>query len=123
MGKQRFLALVVLFTLGSLAGAQTEPAQQPKKLRISSKVAEGLKIHNEPPQYPIQAQMKGLRGDVLLEATIDTQGNITALKVLRGDPILVAASVAAVKKWKYRPYLLNGDPVEVETSIKIMFHM
>jgi protein TonB len=59
---------------------------------------------------------------VLLQATIDTEGNVTALKAVQGDPILVEASLAAVKKWKYRPYLLKGEPVEVATSIRIQFH-
>jgi periplasmic protein TonB len=58
-----------------------------------------------------------------LQATIDTKGNLANLKVLQGDPILVKAAVDAVKKWKYRPYILKGEPVDVDTTIKIQFHL
>jgi protein TonB len=54
---------------------------------------------------------------------IDTKGNIVNIKVVKGDPILVAAAVDAVKKWKYRPYIFKGEAVTVETTIRIQFHM
>ncbi len=105
------------------AQAQTDPAAKPRKLRVSSGVAEGLKTHTVNPKYPREAREQGIQGDVILQATIDTKGNITNLKVAQGDPILAAASIEAVKQWRYRPYVLNGEPVEVETTIKIQFHM
>ena len=103
--------------------AQTDPTVQPKRLRVSSGVANELKIHDAQPHYPREAREQGIQGDVILQATIDTKGNLANLKVLQGDPILVKAAVDAVKKWKYRPYVLQGEPVEVETTIKIQFHM
>jgi periplasmic protein TonB len=123
MAKQRFLALLALFFLVHLAGAQTESAKKPVLIRVSSGVANGLKIHDEQPHYPREAREKGIQGDVILQARIDTKGNLTSLKPVEGDPILAAAAVDAVKHWRYRPYLLNGEPVEVETTIKIQFHM
>ena len=117
----RFLALPALVVLAVLAVAQDNPT--PKHLRVSSGVADSLKIHDANPHYPREAEEQGIQGDVLLQATIDTKGNLTILKVVQGDPILVKAAVDAVKKWKYRPYILNGEPVEVETTIKIQFHL
>jgi len=92
------------------------------RLRVSSGVADGLKTHDVTPKYPREAREKGIQGDVLLKATIDTKGNIVNLMEVRGDPILVDAAIKAVKQWKYRPYMLKGEPVEVETTILIRFH-
>ncbi|HEY4679518.1 MAG TPA: energy transducer TonB [Candidatus Angelobacter sp.] len=116
----RFLALPALVALAVLAVAQDNP---PQKLRVSSGVADGLKIHDAKPQYPREALENRIQGDVLLQATIDTKGNITNLRIVQGHPILVLSAVDAVKKWKYRPYILKGEPVEVETTIKIQFRL
>ena len=120
---RQFLVLAGFLGLVASTQAQTDPAAKPKNLRVSSGVAEGLKTHDVTPKYPKEAREKGIQGDVILQATIDTKGNITNLKVVQGDPILAAASIEAVKQWKYRPYILNGKPVEVDTTIKIQFHM
>lgn len=123
MTMQRFLFWLAFMFLAALVLAQTDPTVKPNRLRVSSGVAEGLKIHDEQPHYPREAREKGIQGDVLLQATIDTKGNLANLKAVQGDPILVKAAVDAVKKWKYRPFILKGEPVEVETTIKIQFHM
>ncbi len=126
---RRFLGLAMLVALAGLAAAQTVPPAQtdqpakPTRLRISTGAAKGLKIHDVQPKYPQDARARGIEGDVLLQATIDTQGNLTNLKVVQGEPILVEASMDAVKKWKYRPYIYEGKPVEVDTTIRIEFHM
>jgi TonB family protein len=74
----------------------------------------------EPP-YPALARAARVRGDVVLSAVIDTDGHITNLQLVRGHPMLVPAAIAAVKQWRYKPYLLNGQPVEVETTITVIF--
>jgi protein TonB len=86
-------------------------------------VADRSKIHDVQPKYPREARERRIIGDVLLQATIDTKGNIINLKAIQGDPILVEASMDAVKKWRYQPYKINGEPVEVETTIRIQFRM
>jgi len=123
MTMERFLTWLVFMLLATVTIAQTDLTAKPKRLRVSSGVADRLKIHDVQPHYPREAQKQGIQGDVLLQATIDTKGNITNLRTLQGDPILVAAAVDAVKKWRYRRYILNGEPVEVETTIKIQFHL
>jgi protein TonB len=62
-----------------------------------------------------------VQGDVLLTAIIDTNGNITNLQLVSGHPMLVPAAIEAVRQWRYKPYLLNGQPVEVETTITVIF--
>jgi protein TonB len=123
MTKIRLLLALACLGMAVLAAAQTEPAKQPVRLRVSSGVAEGLRTHSVNPKYPREAREKGIQGDVILQATIDTKGNITNLNPVQGDPILVKASIEAVRQWRYKPYVLNGEPVEVETTIKIQFHM
>ena len=123
MRKPQLLAALACVCLAVLAAAQTEPAKHPAKIKISSGVAQGLKTHTVNPTYPREARAKGIQGDVILQATIDIRGNIGNVYPVKGDPILVEASIEAVKQWKYKPYVWNGEPVEVETTILVKFHL
>jgi periplasmic protein TonB len=100
-----------------------ESPKQPKRIRISSGVANSMLRHNVEPVYPSEARARHITGDVLLRILIDTSGNVTDVRVEKGQPILVDAAVEAVKQWKYRPYVLNGEPVEADAPIKIRFQM
>jgi protein TonB len=93
------------------------------RIRISSGVADSLIRHKVDPVYPWDAKVNHITGDVLLKAVIDRQGNIANLELLRGDPILAESAIKAVKQWKYRPYILNGEAIEAETTVKIQYHM
>jgi TonB family protein len=95
----------------------------PQKLRVSSGVAQGLLLHKVDPIYPVEARRSHIQGDVLLQARIGKDGLIHDLKALSGQPILIEAAKGAVEQWRYRPYVLQGQPVEVETTIKVQFHM
>jgi TonB family protein len=96
---------------------------EPKKLRVSSGVADRMKIHDVQPEYPHAAKISHISGDVLLRALIDREGHISKLEALSGHPLLVESAIKAVKQWKYKPYVLNGKPVEVETMIKVQYYM
>ncbi len=111
--------------IGGIIGSAAPPPKvaTPQKQRVSSGVAEGLKIHDVQPTYPQMARIAHIQGDVVLAATISKTGAIEGLHGVSGHPILIQAAMDAVKQWKYRPYILNGDPVEVETTIKVQFHM
>lgn len=111
--------------LGSLIGSTAPPPKvaTPQKLRISSGVALGLKTSGSDPVYPQMAKIAHVQGDVVLQATISKNGAIENLRAVSGHPILIQAAMEAVKDWKYKPYFLNGDPVEVETTITVKFHM
>lgn len=111
--------------IGGIIGSAAPPPKvaTPQKLRVSSGVAEGLKVHDVTPTYPQMARIAHIQGDVLLQATISKSGVIENLRGVSGHPILIQAAMDAVKQWKYKPYILNGEPVEVETTIKVQFHM
>ena len=93
----------------------------PQRIRISQGVTSGLLIHKVTPPYPGIARAGRIQGDVVLKAIISTDGSIQDLQLVSGHPMLVPAAIEAVKQWRYRPYLLNGQPVEVETTITVIF--
>jgi protein TonB len=92
-------------------------------VRVSGTVVEGLLIHKVLPEYPAIARATGMTGTVVLQATISRAGTIENLRVISGPIMLQQAAINAVQMWRYRPYLLNGDPVEVETTINVIFKM
>jgi len=94
-----------------------------KRIRISQGVTQGMVIRKIEPSYPKLALSARVTGVVLVKAVINREGAITELQVVSGHPILVPAAIEAVKQWRYRPYLLNGDPVEVETYITVTFQI
>lgn len=75
------------------------------------------------PKYPQMARVARIQGEVVLNALIDKQGNIANVRPVSGHPILVQAAMDAVKQWTYEPYLLNGEPVEVESMIHVLFQL
>ena len=95
----------------------------PQRVRISQGVTKGLLIHKQEPAYPTLARAARVQGDVVLSAVIDVNGQIQNLQLVSGHPMLVPAAIAAVKQWRYKPYLLNGQPVEVETTITVIFSL
>jgi periplasmic protein TonB len=95
----------------------------PKRLAISSGVMAGNKVSGVTPQYPAIARAARIEGTVVLGATISKNGTIENLHVISGSPMLTSAAEQAVRTWRYRPYLLNGEPVEVETTVNVNFHL
>jgi len=102
------------------------PAAQPtlkpvNRLTVSQGITQGLLLQHVNPSYPAVARQAHVHGDVLLQALIGKDGSIQNLKVLRGHALLAPAAENAVRQWRYRPYLLNGLPVEIETQITVQF--
>jgi protein TonB len=95
----------------------------PRRVRISQGVTSGLLLHKVQPTYPLLARDGRIQGDVVLTAIISKDGIIENLQLVSGHPMLVPAAIAAVREWRYRPYLLNGEPVEVETTITVIFSL
>lgn len=95
----------------------------PQRVRISQGVTKGLLIHRVEPPYPTLARSARVQGEVVLSAVIDTNGQIKNLQLISGHPMLVPAALSAVREWRYKPYLLNGQPVEVETTITVIFSL
>jgi peptidyl-prolyl cis-trans isomerase A (cyclophilin A) len=104
-------------------GAADAPgtAPMPRRISISAGVAVGMLISKTAPVYPIDAKKAGVSGRVELQAVIGTNGLIEDLQVVSGPDLLQQAALDAVKTWRYRPYLLNGEPVEVRTIINVIF--
>jgi protein TonB len=96
-------------------------AATPQRVRVSQGVSQGLLVHKVQPEYPPIARQARIQGVVVLQALIGKDGSIQNLHVVSGHPMLTNAALAAVKEWKYKPYFLNGEPVEVETTINVNF--
>ena len=93
----------------------------PQRVRVSSGVQQGLRVRNVNPTYPPLARQARIQGVVILQALISKNGDIENLQLISGHPMLAPAAIEAVKQWKYKPYLLNGEPVEVETQVQVNF--
>jgi protein TonB len=96
-------------------------AAVPKKINISSGVAQGMLLQKTQPVYPPIAKAARVQGTVVLQAKISKTGSIEDLHVISGPAMLQQAALDAVKSWRYRPYLLNNEPVEVETTVNVIF--
>jgi protein TonB len=94
---------------------------QATRVRVSQGVTSGLLIRRIQPTYPPLAKQARISGAVVLQAEISKDGSIQNLHVISGHPMLVPSALEAVKQWKYKPYILNGEPVEVETTITVNF--
>jgi protein TonB len=90
--------------------------------RVSSGVISGLKIAGANPTYPPIARAAHVSGAVVLQALISKEGTIKNLKVVSGPEMLRTAATEAVQNWRYKPYLLNGEPTEVDTQITVNFN-
>jgi TonB family protein len=95
----------------------------PQRVRVSKEVSKGLLVYRVQPDYPPEARQAGIQGTVVLRAVISKDGSIAGLSLLSGHPLLARAAIDAVKQWKYKPYVLNGDPVEMDTEILVNFQL
>ena len=92
-----------------------------KPVKIASGAADGLLVKKIPPDYPLEAKLVRLEGTVVLHAIIDRSGEVSQVNAVSGPPLLESAAVDAVKQWQYRPYSMNGQPVDVETTVEVVF--
>jgi len=98
-------------------------AATPQRVRVSQGVSQGLLIKKIQPSYPPLARQARIQGQVLLQAEISKDGTIQNLRLISGHPMLAPSAIEAVKQWRYKPYYLNGEPVEVETQITVIFSL
>src|SRR6202140_5495163 len=108
--------------LGSTNAAIPKVAT-PQRVRVSSGVSTGLLIKKVTPNYPQLAKQARIQGSVVLQAEISKEGTIQNLQLISGHPMLAPAAIEAVKQWRYKPYLLNGEPVAVETQVVVNFSL
>lgn len=102
-------------------GAPPPPGTTPPRIIRVSKLDEGLLLHRVTPVYPPLARQARIQGPVVLRAMVGRDGRIQGLQVIGGHPMLTKAAIDAVQQWRYRPYLLNNEPVEIETQITMNF--
>jgi len=93
----------------------------PQRVRVSSGVQSQLLQTRVNPKYPPDAREQHIQGVVVLKVDIDKDGNVSNVELISGHPALAQAAIDAVQQWKYKPYLLNGTPVEVETQVTVNF--
>jgi TonB family protein len=93
----------------------------PGRIRISQGVSQGLLVEKVAPEYPPEARKTRIQGTVLLHVILGKSGDVTRVDLISGHPLLAPAAMDAVKQWKYKPYRLNGKPVEVETQVQVNF--
>ncbi len=130
-----FLICIASAAVGPLTSGQSKdqpgpPARPsgteqpvPQRVRVSQGVSQGLRVKWVAPKYPEKARQDGIQGKVVLRANISKEGDVVDLSAISGDPLLVKSAVKAVKQWKYKPYLLQGNPVEVDTEIVVNFSL
>jgi periplasmic protein TonB len=108
---------------GTVLGSGNKVSVVPVVSKISAGVAEGMLIRKTEPVYPKFARDNHIGGTVVLKANITKTGSLAGLHVVSGPKILAAAALDAAKNWRYRPYTLDNQPVEVETNISIVFSL
>jgi protein TonB len=101
----------------------SKPTAVPQRVRISQGVSKGLLIYQVDPTYPPLARQAHIRGTVVLTAIVDKDGRIQNLQLVSGHPILAPAAIEAVKQWRYKPFLLNSQPVMVETTVTVNYYL
>jgi protein TonB len=92
-----------------------------RRVQVSGGVTAGLLVHRVQPSYPALARQARISGEVLLQAVIGKDGTIENLRVISGHPMLVQSAIEAVRQWRYKPYYLNNQPVEVDTQVTVNF--
>jgi TonB family protein len=101
--------------------AEPDTVAPPKRIELPAAIANKQLLNHPKPVYPPFAQTIGASGNVVLKATLSTEGKVITVGVLSGVPLLQQAAIDCARKWTYKPFLLNGEAVEVNTSITIYF--
>jgi TonB family protein len=107
-----FLICVMSFSLAQAA---------PQGVRVSEGIGRAFIVKKVDPVYPPLARQARIQGTVVLQVVINKSGDVENIQLFSGHPMLAQAAIDAVKQWKYKPYLLNGEPVEVETRVTVNF--
>ena len=109
--------------IGGVMGTNVPPPPKPvqQRIRVGGNVQAASLVNRVTPTYPALARAARVSGTVVLHAIIGKDGTVQQLAVMSGPPLLVQSALEAVRQWRYRPTLLNGEPVEVDTTIEVVF--
>jgi TonB family protein len=116
--KSPFAVSLLLLALTALAASQV---RAPTRVRVSQEFAQGLIQNKVAPVYPPLAKQAHIQAPVNLKVQISKSGDVENVELISGHPMLAPAAIDAVKQWKYKPYLLNGEPIAVETTVTVNF--
>jgi protein TonB len=117
------LGIATLANVGTGPGVVVERARPIAPLRISSGVSKGMLLAPIQPVYPAIARAARVQGAVVMEAVISKTGRIESLHAISGPQMLRTAALTAVEAARYQPYLLNGEPTDVQTTITVIFQL
>lgn len=109
--------------IGGMGGAPPPPKPTQTRIRQGGAVQAAMLVNKVNPTYPPLARQTRISGTVRLHAIISKDGSVQQLEVVSGHPLLVQSALDAVRQWKYRPTTLNGEPVEVDTTIDVIFSL
>ena len=122
MKSLKWLAVAILITAcGFVLQAQNPLSPPPARIHVSEGVMNGMIISRTYPDYPEDARRMHATGNVTVAIVIDREGNVIRAAMMRGNIQLADAAEAAVKQWKYKPFLVNGNPAEVDTTATVIF--
>jgi protein TonB len=115
----------LLGIIGSGGSAPPPPPKPatPARIRVGGNVQAAALVSQAKPEYPMIAKTAHVSGTVILHAIIAKDGSIQELQYVSGPPLLMKSAMDAVKQWRYKPTQLNGDPVEVDTTISVVFSL
>jgi len=99
------------------------PAAAPSRIKVGGAVQAASLVKQVTPEYPPIARSAHVAGTVVLHAIISKDGSIEKLEYVSGPPLLMSSAMSAVKEWRYRPTMLNGEPVEVDTTVQVVFSL
>lgn len=105
------------------SGPPPPPTKAPSRIRVGGNVQAASLVNKVTPQYPPIAKTAHVSGTVILHAIIAKDGSIQELQYMSGPPLLMKSAMDAVREWRYKPTMLNGDPVEVDTTISVVFSL
>jgi TonB family protein len=105
------------------SSVSSDNATAPQRVQVAQGISRGLLVHKVQPIYPEAARQNRVQGTILLRAVIGTDGRIHELTPISGPKELLAAAIGAVQQWRYKPYVLNNEPVEVVTQITVNFQL
>jgi TonB family protein len=121
----RALTLLLIFS-ASFGHGQDPPtavSSAPRRVKVAADAASALVIHKELIQYPQSARQTAIQGTVVLSIVVGEGGDVKEVTIASGDPTLAEAASDSVKQWKYKPYVVDGAPVEMETEVSVSFHL
>lgn len=113
----------VLGGIGTGAAPAPPPPAAPKRITVGGNVQAASLVNKVEPQYPAIAKTAHVSGTVVLHAIIAKDGSVEKLQFVSGPALLMASAMSAVKEWRYRPTMLNGQPVEVDTTVQVVFSL